>query len=211
MTENTVKAWPKYRATLHQDIGLHLRPGDTGTGRIHVLLRGYADAAYGCTKNGRSKLSYCFDLVPIQQDGNFTAPLSERINTAMFHMKSQVGERTSLSSTDAEHTVIVELIKTAILFRGVLEELRQTQFQPTPVYNDNKSTITMGSTHSGNSKRLRYMLPRINWLLEQVDAGIVQLQHMDTALLPPDIGTKRLTEDQHKLKRAAVQGTALPL
>ena len=129
----------------------------------------------------------------------------------MFHMKSKVGERTSLSSTDAEHTVIVELVKTAILFRGVLEELRQTQFQPTPVYNDNKSTITIGSAHSGNSKRLRYMLPRINWLLEQVEAGIARLQHMDTTMLPPDIGTKRLLEAQHKYKRAAVQGKELPI
>ena len=45
--------------------------------------------------------------------------------------------------------------------------MNQTQIQPTLIYNDNKSTLTLTTRYSGKHKRVRYMLPRINWLMKK--------------------------------------------
>lgn len=40
--------------------------------------------------------------------------------------------------------------------------------EPTPVYNDNQSSIALATQFSENHKRVRYMLPRIDRLIEKV-------------------------------------------
>ena len=68
-------------------LGLVLRPGKMSSGRIFLLLRGYADAAYGCMKDGRSKLSFSFDLVSVPE-----VYTGERVDegTGMFFTKSKI-------------------------------------------------------------------------------------------------------------------------
>jgi hypothetical protein len=93
-----------------------------------------------------------------------------------------------------------------IYLREVLKELHQDQLQPTPVYNDNKSTITLGSKYSGSIKRVRYMVPRINWLMEQCHDRICELRYLHTSLLPPDMGTKVVSTVQFVHKRDSTLG-----
>ena len=75
----------------------------------------------------------------------------------------------------------------------ILDELHLTQLEPTPVYNDNKSTITLATQFSGNHKRVKYMLPRVSWLIEKVKEHVFRLLCLNTADLPADLGTKGLT------------------
>jgi hypothetical protein len=74
----------------------------------------------------------------------------------------------------------------------VLAELHQSQLTPTPVFNDNKSSITLATAYSGNHNRVRYILPKITWLMEQIKEGVAQLYYMETSVLPVDMGTKAL-------------------
>ena len=154
-----------------QDLGLVLRKGGPVTERHFLYLRGYADASYASIKDGRSKYAYSFDMIKLQHGETEPTPHNLKENTGHFYTKRKTGDTTALSSFDSEHTSVAECIKTAILFRGVLEELHQTQVLPTPIFNDNKSTIQSANAYNGTHKNVRYMLPRINWVFEQTKQG----------------------------------------
>ncbi len=51
----------------------------------------------------------------------------------------------TLSSTEAETYAAVEATKDIVYFRAILEELGFPQLQPTPLYVDNKSLITVAN------------------------------------------------------------------
>ena len=84
--------------------------------------------------------------------------------------------------------------------------MRLPQLSPTPLYNDNKSTITLATKYSGNHKRVRYMLPRINWLIEKGKEQLFRLLYLRSEDLPPDLGTKRLAITEFKSDRDGVLG-----
>ena len=122
-------------------------------------------------------------------------------NSGMFYSKAKFATTVALSSTDAEHQSVVECVKTIILFRGVLEELHLAQLRPTPVFNDNKSQIILANQYSGRTKSLRYILPRISWLLSQVQQLKCRLYYTKTEDLTPDVGTKPLETRDFARKR----------
>jgi hypothetical protein len=64
------------------------------------------------------------------------------------------------------------------------------QLSLTPLYNDNKSIITLATKYSGNHKRIRYMLPFINWLIENGKEQLLLL-YLRSEDSPADVGTKR--------------------
>ena len=92
------------------------------------------------------------------------------------------------------------------MMRGVFEELHQTQIEPTPVYNDNKSTITLATKYSGAHKRVRYMLTKINWLMEKSKEAVYRLLYLQSDKLPADLGTKLHTGEKHQNKMDVVMG-----
>ena len=106
-----------------QDLGLILRVGGKMTERHFVFLRGYADASYASMQDGRSKFAYSFDLIALEEGEDEPVPHNLAENTGHFHTKRKTGDTTALSSFDSEHTAVAEATKTAILFRGVLEEM----------------------------------------------------------------------------------------
>ena len=183
-------------------LGVVIRPGES-SGRIFLQLRAFADAAYACARDGRSKFCYSFDLIPVNAcDAEPVMYDPDAANSGMFYSKSKFASTVALSSTDAEHPSVVECVKTVIMFRGVLDELRLTQLRPTPVFNDNQSNIILGNQYSGQTKSLRYILPRITWLLAQVQDLTCRMFYTKTEDLPPDAVTKPLETEDFLRKRA---------
>ena len=170
--------------------GLVLRAGDRDSAQIVVKLRGFADYSHACHFNGRGQYTVCFDLIDGATQSNVD-PLRRLFTTGMFWFKSWMAPTAALASTEGEASVIVEAVKDAILLNGCLTEMHQTQLKPIPIYNDNQSAITLATCYSGNHRRVRYMLPKINWLMDKSKEGIYELLYMSTKLLPPDFGTKR--------------------
>jgi hypothetical protein len=185
--------------------GLTLRPGNLAAGRTFLRLRGFCDASYASMSDGRSQIAYGFDLIPENFEGIETSVEGD-IDTGQFYSKVSTAGSTALSSTDTELTAIVEATKTAILFRGILAEMHLEQFRPTTIFNDNKSAIMLGTAYSGSHKRVRYILPKITWLMEMVKSEVVNLGYMHTNKLPPDLGTKSLSGKSFIPKRDAVLG-----
>ena len=100
----------------------------------------------------------------------------------------------------------VEAAKDLIFIKGILNELHQFQLQLTPLYNDNKSTLTLATRYSGKHKRVRYMLPRINWLIEKVKEHVIRMLYLKTSELPADLGTKCLTGTPFQHHRDGILG-----
>lgn len=111
---------------------------------------------------------------------------------AMFFSRTFKQTNVTLSSTEAENAAAVEATKEIVWFRGLLEELGFKQLEPTMVYCDNASTITMAHDFSGNYKRVKHYMVRVNFMLEQVRLQSVNLKHVDTKLNVADILTKPL-------------------
>ena len=88
----------------------------------------------------------------------------------------------------------------------MLAELGFPQFHPTPLYIDNKSTITLGSNFSGNHKRVRHYMARINFLLELVDKKFIELRYLPGISHPADVLTKPKPRASHEEGRDALLG-----
>jgi len=174
-------------ATRNKELILHR--SDTASAATLVRLRGYSDCSFACHGNGKSHYSVGFDLVD-DNSHNEEQPFDNRYNTGLFYMKSFMAPNVDLSSCQGETCATVELTKDAIFYRGVLNELHQKQIQPTPLYGDNDSARSLAMHYDGSHKRVRYMLPKINWLMEQTKAEVVKMVRMSTKVLPVDIGTK---------------------
>jgi hypothetical protein len=169
-------------------------------------LRGFADSGYASTPDGRSHYCFGFDLVPCDENGNVADEDSEEYNTGLFFLKSAVNKLVALSSSDAEVTVMVECAKVGVVLRFILKELGHPQLHPTPLYNDNKSAINVTTEHSGEQKKMKYMFPRITYLMDLFNEKIIKQTYKETTKLQVDIGTKAVVGKDFKNKRKTMLG-----
>ena len=105
----------------------------------------------------------------------------------------------TLSSTEAELYSAVEATKDIQYFRSLLKWAGFEQLEPTPLFVDNKSLIVLAQQFSGNHKRVRHFLARINYMIEQVELQTVKLVHLSGADLKADTLTKPLPRSSFEL------------
>jgi hypothetical protein len=191
-----------------RDMCLTLRPGDQTMGRIFLLFRIFTDAGFASLPNAKSQLALMFDIVPADEHGQTAPPSIDDLPTGMFFTKSFVCPTINLSSTDAESNGMLESVKLGIFIRACLADLHFPQLHPTPIFNDNEPTRSLCTKYSGNYKRMRYMLPKIMFLLEQFKARTYEPIHMDTDDLVADIGTKAVTGTPFLKKQRLLLGVA---
>ena len=160
-----------------------------------VQLHAYVDAAYGVHCDGKSHSGYCFLLGPHKN--------------GMFYSRSFKQSNVALSSTEAEVNPLVDVTKKIIWFRQLLTELGFPQLDPTPVFEDNSSAITIATKWSGNSKRTKHFGIRIHFLLEQYNSSVIDLVHLSSDLQIADILTKPLSTDQFLRLRDLLLGSHL--
>jgi hypothetical protein len=133
------------------------------------------DAAHATHPDSRSHIGLCFSFPGLG---------------AMFYYSSKKSLRVVLESTQAETDAAVEGTKEIIYFRQLLLELGFPQEEPTIIYADNTSIITLATDFSGNHKRVN--ITRINFLIEQVRDRVVFFTHVGTKDNVADILTKLL-------------------
>ena len=155
-------------------------------------LYGWADAAYACHRDGKSHSGICL---------SYGLP-----GTGKFYSSSKKQTVVCLSSTEAELYSAVEATKNIIFCRAILAELGFPQWHPTTLYVDNTSLIALASKYSGNSKRVKHFLVRVNFMIEQVANQVVLLEYINTHDHPADIGTKPLGPAQFEHLRDSVMG-----
>ena len=97
-----------------------------------------------------------------------------------------------MSSCESELGGAVEATKSIIWLRDMLEFFDQPQREPTTLFADNTSMITLASNHSGQSKRMKHSMQKIHFMLEQVHNSLVRLAYLRTDNHTADIPTKPL-------------------
>jgi hypothetical protein len=93
---------------------------------------------------------------------------------------------------EAENAAAVEAVKEIMWFRLLLDQLGFPQQQPTIVFADNASMIAVAEDFSGNHKKVKHYLTRINFLIEQVKNKVISFQHVPSCDNTADILTKPL-------------------
>ena len=88
----------------------------------------------------------------------------------------------------------------------ILAELGYTQLHPTTLYVDNTSLITLASKYSGNAKRVKHFLVRVNFMIEQVAHQVVHLEYINTLEHPADACTKALSPAPFEKLRGLMLG-----
>ncbi len=88
-----------------------------------------------------------------------------------------------------------------------MQEFHQEQLQATELFGDNEATISLGTNYNGNHKKVRYMLPLINFLMEQTKAKVIKLCKMAGVILPPDNLTKIGSGTEWQYKEDQMMGT----
>ena len=154
--------------------GVTLRPMDTRS----LRLAAWCDASYALHEDGRSHSGYAFTFMG--------SP------SGMFYARSSKQTNVTLSSTEAELYAAVEAIKDIMWFRSLMAEIGFPQTEPTPMYVDNASMIALATAYSGNHKRVKHFLVRLNFLIDAVAAGVVIMEKVDTLVNLADALTKSL-------------------
>jgi hypothetical protein len=110
------------------------------------LFHGYADAAYANTNDYKSTSGYVFQMA----GGMIT-----------WHSKKQT--TIALSSTEAEYVALCEARHEACWLRNLLEELGESQLEPTLIKGDNDgycNALALGARQSGKWCTSHRKLPR---------------------------------------------------
>ena len=111
--------------------------------------------------------------------------------------KSQKPSTIALSSTEAELDGGVSATKQIIWLRNQLEFLGHPQSEPTVLFADNTSMITLASNYSGHTKRMRHCLQKVHFMMEQVHNSVIRLAYLKTEDHTADILTKPLPPSSH--------------
>ena len=167
------------KATIHLGIKFNRRSAVDATAATRLYC--YVDTAFSCHNDSKSHTGYCFSLGDLG---------------GMFYSKSFKQDNTTLSSTESENAAAVEAGKEIIWFQSLLNELGFNQLEPTIVFADNSSMITLAQNFSGNHKRVKHYLRRINFLIELIKSNVIQLIHVPTENNIADILTKPLGPSQ---------------
>ena len=159
----------------------------TGTPDLYA----YSDASFVTHPDGKSHMGFC---------------IGYGSNSGFFFARSAKQKLVTLSSTESETYSATETTKDVVYFRNVLHELGFPTSKPTSVKVDNQSLIALATKFSGNHKRVRHFLSRINYLIEQVDGKIITLDYIDTKINTADQLTKPLAEPAFLLARQRLMG-----
>jgi hypothetical protein len=173
-------------------LGIIFSPANTADMSRATRLFCFVDAAYATHLDSKSHSGFCFGF------GDST--------NSMFYARSAKQANVALSSTEAEHDAATEATKEILWLRTLLEELGFPQKEATVLFADSQPMIKLAEDFSGNHKRVKHYITRINFLLDQVRAETIAFEHVSTELNVADILTKPLGPQQFLALRKALMG-----
>ena len=178
-TERDFKALLRVASYLYgtRTLGLKIKKTSPQNRAAAARLSCYVDASYATHPDSKSHTGYCFSLGDTM---------------AMFYSRTFKQSNVTLSSTEAENAAAVEATKEIMWFRELLGELGFPQLEPTLMFADNASMITLANDFSGNHKRVKHYMTRINFMIEQVQLQSIRLEHVSSEDNVADILTKPL-------------------
>jgi hypothetical protein len=113
------------------------------------------------------------------------------------YWKSQQSKVVSTSSTESEIYALVEAIKDAMWFRGLLQDLGFEQRAPTVIYQDNNPVLQIAELQTTPS-RTRHIMNKINFVKQEIELGTVSLVLIPDEIMVADALTKLVPKKKHE-------------
>jgi len=153
-----------------KELGLVFRPDDD------FKLRCWVDASHiQYAEDAKSHYGYAFFL------GS---------NDSCFYARSaKMKIVTPGGSTESEYVALYEAATEVVFLRNLLEEIGFPQDGPTPVYEDNTSTIAMAKG-GGSFQKQKHILVKYHYSRELVKDKVIEMVHCGTEDMVADILTK---------------------
>jgi hypothetical protein len=143
------------------------------------LFHGYADAAYANTNDYKSTSGYVFQMA----GGMIT-----------WHSKKQT--TIALSSTEAEYVALCEARHEACWLRNLLEELGESQLEPTLIKGDNDGSIAI--VHNPQfHKQSKHIAMHWHWVRDKVESGALAIESCQDPEQTSNVLMKPLPRPKH--------------
>jgi len=156
-----------------KDKGLRLRRGISNR---PLELRCYVDASYLTHADSKGHTGYCMSFGTV----------------GTFYSKSSKQTLVATSSTHAEIRALYALVVDIVFVTVLCDELQRPIELPAIILEDNQASIELSAPMSSRTKRCKHFLMLINYIREQVEAGLIQLQKVHTHANYADLLTKIL-------------------
>ena len=113
------------------------------------------------------------------------------MGTGAVSWASRLQPVVTLSTTEAEYISAVSAAQEIIWLHNLFTEFGYEFSAPSTLYVDNQSALAVAKNpeHHG---RMKHLDLRHYWLRDVVEAGIIDVHYLPTALMPADIMTKAL-------------------
>lgn len=155
-----------------------------------IVLRVWIDAAYAVHADTKS------------QSGIFLS-IDDR---GPVQVRSTKQKYMTTSSTWAELAAVGDSLATILWCRDLLAELGYPQ-EPTPIMQDNKSAITMGSDGAGATKQTKHIKVRYYHIKEQVEDNNIVFEYISTDRMVADVLTKALDKQTFEYHQQRIMNT----
>ena len=139
-----------------------------------ICLKGYSDADWAGEETRKSTTGYVFF-----------------INDVPISWSSRLQKSRAMSSTEAEYMSASDAALEAVYLRRLLDDMGETQDQPTVLNMDNQGAIAM-CLNPVNHRASKHIDLRFHKIREYVEQGVIQLNWVPTEKMRADAFTKPL-------------------
>jgi hypothetical protein len=124
----------------------------------------------------------------------------------VFFCKSQKQSAVTTSSTHAEMRAIFALTKDILYVIQLCMDLGVHLKQPAIILEDNSAVITMATEEASYLKKCRHFIMVINYVRQQVELGLIQIQKVKGEFNNSDIMTKKVRDKSFATKARHIMG-----
>jgi hypothetical protein len=150
---------------------------------------------------GYSDSDWAGDLVQRRSTGGYVFML----NGGPVSWKSQLQTCVALSTAEAEYMGLTESSKEARFLRFLLDNANFTQTDPTMLFEDNQSSISLSNSAITNN-RTKHIDIKYHFVRELVLLGAVRIVYCPTEIMLADVFTKPLAAPRHAVLCKAIMG-----
>jgi hypothetical protein len=161
-----------------------------GSNKSKLQLYCHVDASYLTHEDSKSQTGYTLSFGKV----------------GCFYAKSSKQPLVATSSTHAEARALFTLLQDIIYVISICQELGIELQMPVQIYEDNFPVVQLTNNLAPRTKKCKHFLMLINYIKEQVEKGIINIQHIDTDKNLADILTKLLTGNPYITKAQKLLG-----
>jgi hypothetical protein len=150
---------------------------------------GFSDVIFGAVD-----VSFAMDPITRRSHAGFVT----FNNHGLISWRSKLQAIVTLSSAEAEHVVLADMICEVKYLRELARGLGFTQTEPTLIYEDNRTAIMVAEAECSAGGRLKHVDVKFEFATEAVRNKEVWVRYIPTNLNFADLMTKALVPKKHK-------------